>query len=166
MDNAMAMKAKLMDGGRGPAGRISADACARLYQQHGARLFRLAYWVLLGDRQAAARLLHGAFARCVSAASAEDSAERLGHQWEGLSVRALREVAPAGKADHDAAAVNVAALEPEPRLAFLLHDASGYSLDRCAELLQVPPDACRQLLFAARLQLCQSGGLWRDAPAA
>lgn len=166
MDNAMAMKAKALDGGRGDAERISADACARLYQQHGPRLFRLAYWTLLGDRQGAARVLRGTFARCISDASAADSAERLGHQWEGLSVRALREAAPAGKPDSNAAAVNVAALAPEPRLAFLLHDASGYSLDRCAELLQLPPDACRRLLFAARLQLCQGGGLWREAPAA
>ncbi len=164
MEHMMATKAEVLEGGqrRGIGGEVGAV----LYQEHGPRLFRLAYWVLLGDCQAAAELVRGVFERCLAGAPAEDSAERLGHRLEAVGVRTLRDLAPASREASGTAGeeLDIGALAPEPRLAFLLHDGVGYPLARCAELLNLPPEACRELLFAARLRLCRRG--WEQAPAA
>lgn len=163
MDNAMAIRAGVVDDGPRRNGHWSEEACVAFYQEHAPRLFRLAYWALLGDREAAAAVVSGVFARCLETAAGEPS-DRLGRKLEGMGVRALREALREPEAGPEAAGIGM--LRPEQRLAFLLHDSVGYPLARCAELLELEPPVCRQLLFAARLRLCQSGGVWRRAPAA
>lgn len=166
MDNAMAMKAEVLDGDLRGGGAWQEAACAALYQEQVPRLFRLAYWALLGDGETAAAVVSEAFARCAGAAAAGEPAERVRRRLEGMSVRALRESLLEPGGDGEGGAAGIAVLRPEQRLAFLLHDGAGYPLERCAELLELEPPACRQLLFAARLRLCQGGGVWRRTPAA
>lgn len=166
MDNAMAMKAEVLDGDSHNSGAWPEAACAALYQEQAPRLFRLAYWALLGDGETAAAVVSRAFARCLGVAAAGEPAERVRRRLEGMSVQALRESLPEPGGDGGGEAAGIAVLRPEQRLTFLLHDGSGYPLERCAELLDLEPQACRQLLFAARLRLCQGGGVWRRTPAA
>ncbi|MGH9508178.1 MAG: sigma factor-like helix-turn-helix DNA-binding protein [Terriglobales bacterium] len=164
----MATRTEMLDGDPRHGRQGGEWAWAALYEKHAPRLFRLAYWALLGNRDRAAEVVSRAFAGCAAAAAAGEPAELIGRRWEGMSVRALRESLPLPgsqeAASCGAAPAGISSLLPEQRLAFLLHDGAGYPLERCAELLELAPPACRRLLFAARLQLCQSGGV--ETPAA